>query len=90
MAYGVSSAWKEVPGVSEPFLVTTDVASTFIVKCRNQEVTPATLKAARDHVYYAAKQGYITRHGNPKRGKALWDLHELVRPYRQTTIIVLP
>lgn len=76
--------------MAKPFLVPTDVASTFIVRCRNQEVTQDTIKAAREHIYYAAKQGYITRHGGPQRGRALWDLHELVRPYRQTIIVVLP
>lgn len=76
--------------MSKPFLVSTDVAATFIVRCKGDEITAVTLKAAREHIYYAAKKGYITRHGNPKRGQALWDLHELVRPYRQTTIIVLP
>jgi len=76
--------------VAEPFLVTTDVASTFIVKCKNQEVTPANLKAARERIYYLAKTGVLTRHGGGKRGQGLWDLHELARPYRHTTTIVLP
>jgi hypothetical protein len=74
----------------KPLLVSTDVAATFIVRCRDEELTAETLRSARDHIYYAAKKGYITRHGNPKRGQALWDLHELVKPYRQTTQIVLP
>lgn len=74
----------------KPFLITTDVASTFIVRCRNQEVTPENTKAARERIYYLAKQGALTRHGEAKRGRALWDLHELAKPYRHTTIIELP
>lgn len=74
----------------KPFLVPTDVAATFVTRCRNQEVTPENLKAARERVYYLAKQGVLTRHGGGKRGQALWDLHELVKPYGQTTIVVLP
>jgi len=74
----------------KPFLITTDVAATFIVRCKNQETTPANLKAARERVYYLAKHAVLTRHGGGKRGQALWDLHELAEPYRQTTIIELP
>lgn len=89
MAYDSSSHGMEGTSLN-PMLVTTEVAATFIVRCRNQQATPDNLKAAREHVYYLAKKGDITRHGNPKRGQALWDLHELVKPYRHTTIIVLP
>lgn len=80
----------EGAGVSQRLLVSTDVAATFIVRCRDEELTPENIKAAQAHIYYAAKKGYITRHGNPKRGQALWDLYELVKPYRHRTQIVVP
>lgn len=72
----------------KPVLVTTDVAATFIVRCRNQEVNAVTLKAARERVYYLAKRGEITKHGGTTRGQALWDLHELGRPYSQSVTVV--
>lgn len=72
----------------KPCLVPTDVAATFIVRCRNQELTPANIKAARDHIYYLAKQDRITRYGEAKRGQSLWDLHELAAPYARTVTVV--
>lgn len=74
--------------IMKPVLVTTDVAATFIVKCKNQEATTDNVRAAREHIYYLAKQGQLTRHGGSARGKALWDLHELVRPYRSTWTVI--
>ncbi len=91
MVHGMRCCW--IPGeavTDKPFLVTTDVAATFIVKCKRQEVNAVTLKAARERVYYLAKQGVITRHGIPKRGQSLWDLRELAEPYRQGCTVVLP
>ena len=79
---------RGVTVTSKPVLVTTDVAATFIVRCRNQDVNAVTLKAARERVYYLAKQGMITKHGGATRGQALWDLRELAEPYKSSVTIV--
>lgn len=75
---------------SRVILVPTDIAALFVARCRHQQPTQDQIRAAREHVYYLAKQGKLTRHGAPKRGRALWDLVELAEPYRQGTTIVLP
>ena len=74
--------------MSRPVLVTTDVAAAFIARCKNQEVNAVTLKAARERVYYLAKRGEITKHGGTTRGRALWDLHELARPYSSSVTVI--
>jgi len=51
-------------------------------------VNAVTLKAARERVYYLAKQGMITKHGGATRGQALWDLRELAEPYKSSVTIV--
>lgn len=73
--------------MSKPVLVTTDVACVFIVQAREQDKTAATLKAAREHIYYLAKIGVLTRYGGSKRNAALWDLRELAKPYRKITLV---
>lgn len=70
--------------------MSTPVAAYFICRCRNNSTTPENIKAATDHIYYLAKQGTITRHGQPKRGQALWDLVELARPYSAGTTVIVP
>lgn len=73
--------------MNKPILIPTDVACAFILGCRNQQTNADTLAKAREHIYNLAKNGKLTRHGTPKRGGALWDLRELAKPYRNTTII---
>lgn len=73
----------------KPVLLTTDIAAMFLVRvCKNQPLTPENVKAARERIYYLAKAGLITRHGQAKRGQALWDLHELSAPYTASVTIV--
>lgn len=76
-----------VLSVSKPALVDTDTACVFIIRVREQHKTDETMTAARQHVYYLAKTGRLTRHGGSKRGQARWDLRELARPYRNTVIV---
>lgn len=72
-----------------PILLTTEVAAMFIVRvCKNQPLTPENIKEARTLIYYWAKRGHITRHGEAKRGQALWDLHELAAPYSASVTVV--
>jgi len=72
--------------MTNPILIPTDVAAAFIVSCRGQVKNADTLAKAREHIYYLAKNDKLTRHGEPKRNGALWDLRELAKPFASTTI----
>lgn len=73
-----------------PVLVSTEEAVIFLLMCQNKARTPEAMKATREHIYYLAKTGTLTRHGAAKRGQALWDLKELVKPYGRNTTLLLP
>lgn len=67
---------------SEPILIDTATAVVFILKMRGQTKNPETARSARKHIYHLAECGKLTNHGAGRGGKALWDLRELAKPYR--------
>lgn len=68
----------------KPILVDTETAALFIVRCRHKPVDEESMRSARKHIYNCADRGYLTRYGESKRGRQLWDLRELGRQYRKT------
>lgn len=64
-------------------LIDTETACVFLIRMRKQEKNPRTMLAARQHIFYLARAGKLTRHGDSTPKSALWDLKELARPYRK-------
>lgn len=66
-----------------PTLVDTETACVFLIRMRKQDKNERTMLASKQHIFYLARIGKLTRYGGSTPKSALWDLKELARPYRK-------